>query len=487
MFDQQEQITKNQSKKEKVHIIDPSLIQTFLNVKTPLDLDNPIYEISQDNQIFTLFDSKPSTDKSTTFDFDKIFTDKNENSYIYEEICRDCIKESLSGTNFLYVSYGTTLSDKYKILIGNAENSYSNINTRGILPRLLEQYLRTISSNEKYKHNLTISVSYMCVNNSRVIDFSNFMGKEISNLTENNFMNNAIEIKNNKDIISSIKKVPTENTNDVVYFINKIMNTLIKIDDDSTYHLYSWSHFAFVFYITDNNGKTVSTITFIILNGNDNIALPSTEETKPKESNTKEVPVTTKPSVRKVQQSKHVIDSQFTYDSIISAISLNNTLNNLNKIQNEEEEKNKLNLSKLTTLLYHVCFSAFIKNMKYRIIGSITPFMGFQHIVKDTLMFLFDCKKILTNKDKTPEHTKNKETPKQQVVKTEKKGLPDIKRDDLIYDLESKLRMQGQYIQELQDLIEEKDNKIEQLTDNYTKQVQTLKNEFAFEAQSNAN
>ena len=100
--------------------------------------------------------------------------------------------------------------------------------------------------------------------------------------------------------------------------------------------MYSWSHFAFVFYITDNNGKTVSTITFIILNGNDNIALPSTEETKPKESNTKEVPVTTKPSVRKVQQSKHVINSQFTYDSIISAISLNNTLNNLNKIQNEE-------------------------------------------------------------------------------------------------------------------------------------------------------
>ena len=79
------------------------------------------------------------------------------------------------------------------------------------------------------------------------------------------------------------------------------MNTLIKIDDDSTYHLYSWSHFAFVFYITDNNGKIVSTITFIILNGNDNIAPPSTEETKQKVPNTKEeVPVTTRPSQRKV-------------------------------------------------------------------------------------------------------------------------------------------------------------------------------------------
>ena len=486
MSDQKEQLSKNQSKKEKVHIIDPSLIQTFLNVKTPLDLDNPIYEISQDNQIFTLFEPKSPTDKTTTFDFDKIFTDKNENSYIYEEVCKDCIKESLSGTNFLYVSYGTTLSDKHKILIGNAENSYSNINTRGILPRLLEQYLHTISSNENYKHNLTISLSYMCVNNAKVIDFSNFMGKEISNLTEKDFMNNAIEIRNNKDIISSIKKVPTENTNDVVYFINKIMNTLIKIDDDSTYHLYSWSHFAFVFYITDNNGKIVSTITFIILNGNDNIAPPSTEETKQKVPNTKEeVPVTTKPSLRKVQQSKHVIDSQFTYDSVITAISLNNTLNSLNKIQNEEEEKSKLDLSKLTTLLYHICFSAFINNMKYRIIGSITPFKGFQHIVKDTLMFLFDCKKILTNKDKTPEQNKPKETPKQQVVKADKKGLPDVKRDDLIYDLESKLRMQGQVIQELQDLIEEKENKIEQLTDNYTKQVQTLKNEFVFEGDVN--
>ena len=48
-------------------------------------------------------------------------------------------------------------------------------------------------------------------------------------------------------------------------------------------------------------------------------------------------------------------------DSIISAISLNNGLNPFNKIKTEDEEKVKLDLSKLTTLLYHVCFSTFIE------------------------------------------------------------------------------------------------------------------------------
>ena len=113
-------------------------------------------------------------------DLGKIFTEKNENSYIYEEICRDCISESLNHTNFLYIGYGIASSDKQNILIGNPIDCTTNINNRGLLPRLLGQYLETISSKEHSDLNLSISMSYMCVNSNKVIDLSNYMGKEIS-------------------------------------------------------------------------------------------------------------------------------------------------------------------------------------------------------------------------------------------------------------------------------------------------------------------
>ena len=64
------------------------------------------------------------------------------------------------------------------------------------------------------------------------------------------------------------------------HFINKITNTFNKLDSASTYHLYSWSQFVFIFYITDNNGKPLSTITFILLNGNDNIEAPPIDDRK---------------------------------------------------------------------------------------------------------------------------------------------------------------------------------------------------------------
>ena len=495
------QIIPLSSSRNKPHFIDPTHIQAFLNVKTPSDIDNPYYEIIPNEHTFILHDPviKAPSEKSMTFQFDKIFTEKNEYSYIYEQICKDCISEVLHGMNYLFVSYGITSSDKQKILIGNPDDSYTNINTRGILPRLLDTLLTTINNDDTYKHNnLSINISYICVNKSKVIDLSNYIGKDISSLKETDFINSANEIKNNnKDIISSIKKIPALNVNDVLCFINKITNTFNKLDSASTYHLYSWSQFVFIFYITDNNNnsKPLSTITFILLNGNDNIEAPPIDDRKKKFSSKKSLPISSKPTAKLIQKSKNLIDSQFTYDSIISAISLNNGLNPFNKIKTEDEEKVKLDLSKLTTLLYHVCFSTFIENIKYRIIGSITPLTGFHHIAKDTLMFLFDCKKIISHKDKIPScinpsdiiTTENAGHDKVDSTSTVSggAGVNVVQKDEVVVDLENKLKLQSKTIQELNNVIQERQNKINVLSQNYKKQIETLKSEFGFNGDVN--
>ena len=63
---------------------------------------------------------------------------------------------------------------------------------------------------------------------------------------------------------------------------------------------------------------------------------------------------------------------------------------------------------------------------KFRIIGSVVPNTGLYVTVKDTLMFLFECKKTVKMRP---------------VITKEIKDLKndEFKKDDIIYDLESKL------------------------------------------------
>ena len=98
-------------------------IKIFLKVRPPEMEDKSYYDIDLSKNIFTLYDQliKGPSGKSKLYEMDKIFTNEHENSYIYEEICRDCIKESLKGNNFCFISYGETSSDKFKMLYGNIE------------------------------------------------------------------------------------------------------------------------------------------------------------------------------------------------------------------------------------------------------------------------------------------------------------------------------------------------------------------------------
>ena len=87
---------------------------------------------------------------------DKIFTNENDNPYIYEEICSNTIKDSINGESFTFISYGNTISDKLKVLIGDVNDSYIKKEHRGVFPKLLEELITTINNNKSYRDNLSI-------------------------------------------------------------------------------------------------------------------------------------------------------------------------------------------------------------------------------------------------------------------------------------------------------------------------------------------
>ena len=69
--------------------------------------------------------------------------------------------------------------------------------------------------------------------------------------------------------MKKLKKVPTENINDVLFFTYKLFLSFMKLEEESDYHIYSRSHFSIIIYIINNNGIIVSTLTFILLNGSE--------------------------------------------------------------------------------------------------------------------------------------------------------------------------------------------------------------------------
>ena len=139
-------------------------IRVYLNVKPSKASDKIFYNISKDKKSISLLDniSLDNQKKWKKIEVDQIFTYKDENSYIYEEVMRNCIKNSLDGENFTFISYGDSDSEKHQLIIGTPD-SYENINNRGLFPRLLENYINKIESNEILSDNISLNLSYFLI------------------------------------------------------------------------------------------------------------------------------------------------------------------------------------------------------------------------------------------------------------------------------------------------------------------------------------
>ena len=122
---------------------------------------------------------------------------------------------------------------------------------------------------------ISLNLSYFLINNNNIIDLAQFMGRETKTLEkisrEELLRKYSKEIKiddHNNNYLKSIKKAPVETSNDSLFFLLQILNLFYKYEEPSN-HFLNWSYFNIILYVTDNNGKTVSTISFIILPGNE--------------------------------------------------------------------------------------------------------------------------------------------------------------------------------------------------------------------------
>ena len=445
-------------------------IKSFLKIESTKIKDTIYYEINAQKNVISLYDpvhKKPS-DKTANFEMDKIFTSENENSYIYEEICLNTIKDAIDGISYSFISYGETSSNKIDLLIGNLEDSYSNINHRGIYP--LDNLFKKIKHKESKTKKLCLLISYFLVYDNNLVDLSNFRNTDLSNLTKNDLFNNAFIIKNETDIINKINKIKLEKTEDSLLFLNQILSSLIQLERNTNENIYSRSHICISLYLMNKNNdksKNISTISFILLNGSEYLYSGRNNKLKTQSQNENNI------KKALVDGAKYTLETQYTYETIYNCMKSVKCLNTFDIPGYRNDKKENTIFSNLTTVLYNICFGENIPKIKYRIIGTILPNTGFYPSVKDTLLFLFDCRNIMKRKKYVnfEENLAKMENPSEILGQ---------KKDDYIFQLENKVKTQKRKIDELSKNIIKKDDKIVLLQKTYIEQINTVKKRLNF-------
>ena len=413
-------------------------IKTFLKIEKTEENSDPLFYIDKTQKKFSLY--SPEKYK-LDFEFDKIFIDSDVNSYVYEIICQNCIQEFIKGVNYSFISFGESINKKFEFLVGDVKENYTNINDYGILMRFLDELLTR--KNEK-DLNYVIKFSNFLVFENNLIDLTYFGGKNKKGyeIDSNLFLSNAHKINNDTNIINKMNKINLSRFNDIIKYLHYIHKFLSKLNKEN---IYNKSNICFIIYLFDEvSNKIVSTISFIILLGSENL------HTKPKTSE----------NIKSIKKAKSSIETRNIFNSIIDSISNNAFINKKNKSAKNDEKI----VSKLTTVLNNICFDKNKSNIKFRIIGNIKPMKGYYQYTKDVLVFLFDCWKILNSKI--------------EIVNKDK-----IENDQ--FSLEFKNKELNNEINILKKKIENLNKKIEFLDCNYQKQISVIKNCFGFDGDIN--
>ena len=470
-------------------------IKVYLKIKPSFTSDKIFYNVSKDKKILSLLDDLTLDDpkKSKKIEVDKIFTNKDENSYLYEEIMRNCVKNSLNGENYTFISYGDSNSEKHSLIIGTPD-CYENINNRGVFPRLLESYINKIDSNEILSDTISLNLSYIMINDNKLIDLTQLMGSDknhLEKLSKEDYLNKyakelKIDEKNNiynTNLLKTIKKTPVEKANDPLFFLLQLLNLFYKLEASNN-HFLTWSYFIIILYVTDNNGKTVSTISFIILPGNE-ILLHRRVKTK------SIIGEARRDSISNIFRT-NAIECYNVIEDILDNLEIKNEESDNNNVNiNKKKEKENTNVqkrkskveikkeikSKLFNFIGKLSFDINNKqaqyDRKYVIIGSMFGNSGYISNTKDTLKFLMSCKKLSGQKV----HNVNKRNSfiDFNFFKEKLKA-----KNDQIYDLQSKLKTQESKVKELNLLMDNKEENYKALQENYKVQIKSLKEELGF-------
>ena len=458
-------------------------IKTFLKIDAPKVEDKTYYTINETRNIITLFDSvdKGPSDKSSDFEEDKIFTETDENSYIYEEICKDTVKESLNGISYSFISYGEFTSNKLKLLIGDVKDYLSNFNSRGLFPRLLDNLIKKEKSQKNMKEKINLKISYFLVHDNDMIDLSYLKNK--NNLTENKLYQNKETIKNNEEnIIDKIQKVNIQELENELSFLHNIINLLNELEEneeEENKNIFSRAHMCINIYIENESNEKKSIINFLILNGSEYLYSRRAEEFKTTYNEIK------KSNKNVIKGTKIALETQYTYETLLNLVKLKvNIDNNIDSLNSDDINliinKNNEN-SKLTLILHKLFFST--SKIKFRIIGSVTPNIGLYQNFKDTLLFLFDFHNIIKSTKK--KNSSNIVLSTIQRSLTNNMIFQNLKKDNIVFELENKISSYKKTIDDYKAKLQQKDKKISFLEQSYKEQINIIKKKFNFNGDIN--
>ena len=464
------EITKNNDLGRK----DDRLL-VYLKVKQPLENDRLYYNISEDKKIISLYDKiiKDESSKTQRIELDKIFDDSNNEQSIYQEICHNCINDCLKRKNFTYIFYGDSTSEKNELILGNDKS-------KGIYQLLLNDVQKVV----KQETELTLNLSFLMVNGSMLIDLSQLMEKKkyLESLTEKDLINKfGKEINiNDTDIIKNVTIIQNDNVKESAKFMQDLFNSLKKIEETEYTRFISCSYLCFILYIINKRTKrTISTINFIIIPGNELLTTKITNPNNAKRDN--------------ISNTKNVVELSYTIEDIVRHLSTQSV--------SERKDSENMNKSKFMTVIGKIAFD--VGNLeaqfdrRYRILGSIYANTGLYYNTKDTLYFLFRCKKITRQKFNYElalsllEHgkkmiTKEGTAKENLIIKSKNEIEEKLKlKDDQIYDLESKLKLQETKVAELNTRIEKKDVNLKAMRNNYKTQIECLKEAMGFKGDVN--
>ena len=453
----------------------------YLKVKQPSEKDKLYYNISEDKKLISLYDKviKDESSKTQKIEVDKIFDDSENEQSIYNEICKNCVDNVMDGNNYTFISYGDSTSEKNELIVGNNSKNGS----KGIFHLLLSECYSKIRKNS----GLSLYLSFLMVNGSSLIDLSQLMRKKnFENLNEKDLIKKyGKEINiNNTDIIKDVKKIPCDNVEENTNFISNLFYSLKKLEENDSNIFLSWSYFCFgILFINKKSKRIVSTINFIIIPGNELLTTKITNPNNAKREN--------------IANTKNVVELSYTIEDIIRHLSTQSLT--------EKNDKENMNRSKFMAVIGKTAFDLGNAeaqfDRKYRILGTIYANTGLYYNTKDTLYFLFRCKKITRQKLNLDmaisllEHDKKRTTSKyransgrnQDLVKNTKNELEEkLKiKDDQIYDLESRLKLQETKVAELNTRLENKDINLKNVRNNYKKQIECLKDALGFKGDIN--
>ena len=463
---------------------DDDKIKAFIKLEYSELKKKDIYEVDESKKFITIYNLDPTEKskekKSYPFEFNKIFMDNDTNSYIYEEICLNCIKQLFEGISFSFISFGESKNYKFNLLIGKIDEDYNNINNHGLFIRYLKDL---IHKNKKYNYN--IKLTSIIIYEDKIIDLYDLFNK---NKHDFNFLKKGINIGKDMNIINKMNKFDISNDDDInkiILFLHDLINSLLKLKNNNNNNdfLYSLSNICFIIYLEDKSKNLISTSTFLLLNGCEHLYELKSKKSKKKEE---------KSISKSVKDSLNI---QITYDGIINCIKSNKyIIESINKnndqvideknlkdkeSRNESKEVIKLpsreegfneeisRFSKLIIVLYNICFNKELKNIKFRIIGNISQIVDNYIATRDTLLFVSKCYNIL-----------NKSNVKL-ILTDETKTKNDI--DDLNFQI----KLYKSKIDSLNLMVERKNTHINFLSKNYNAQIEAIKKYFDFQGDPN--